>query len=115
MNSFPNSKLPRYFRALFKSNGISLPLFLFCQSQRAYNPRLLGLFFLVNNAQSALFPKLAHSLGKGVIVDATSKLSVENIDRDLTQRTIVDILDSTVKLRGIEEGSFDLFSVSLKA
>src|SRR4030043_2126473 len=114
MNSFPNSKLARNFRALFKSNGISLSRFLFRQSQRADNVWLLGLFFLVNNTQSTLFPKLDHSLGKGLIVDAASKLSVENIDCDLAQRTIVDILDSTVKLWCIEECSFDLFSISLK-
>src|SRR4030042_7118043 len=109
MNSFPNSKLPRYFRALFKSNGISLPRFLFCQSQRAYNPWLLGLFFLVNNTQSALLPKLDHTLGKGVIVDPASKLPVENINCNLTQRTIIDILDSSVKLWCIEECSLHLF------
>ena len=84
------------------------------QAEGADDPRLLGLFFLMNNAQSALFPEIDHSLGKSVIVDATPKLPVENIDRDLTQRTIVDILDSTVKLWCIEECSFDLFSVSHK-
>jgi hypothetical protein len=84
------------------------------QTQGADNPWLLGLFFLVNNTQSALFPKLDHTLGKGVIVDAASKLPVENIDCNLTQRTIVDILDSTVKFWCIEECPFDLFSVSHK-
>jgi hypothetical protein len=74
----------------------------------------LGLFFFVDDAQPPFLSQLHHSLGKGLIVDATSKLPVENIDCDLAQRTIVDILDSTVKLWCIEECSFDLFSVSLE-
>jgi len=49
-----------------------------------------------------------------VIVDAASKLPVQNIDCDLAQRTIVNILDSTVKLWCVEECPFDLFSISLK-
>ena len=68
----------------------------------------------MNNTQSTLFPKFDHSLGKGIIIDAASKLPIENIDCNLAQGTIIDVLYSTVELWRIKECSFDLFSVSLK-
>ena len=68
----------------------------------------------MDNAQAIFFAQFDDTSGKFYIVDATTELTIECVNRNLAQWIIVDVLHCPAELLTIEQRPFHCISVPLQ-